>query len=119
MGISGLSIMFDLLLYVLVFGAAALVAKWMIGLHWTRAHTEYVTELLDCGRLSISERCSRVKTVAVGCSWRRYTVCDDKFVMAASDESSTVIHVDVSLIANDEEELFFAREMHEILSIMR
>ena len=50
------------------------------------------------------------------CSWRRYTVCDDKFVMAASDESSTVIHVDVSLIANDEEELFFAREMHEILS---
>ena len=54
--------MFDLLLYVLVFGAAALVAKWMIGLHWTRAHTEYVTELLDCGRLSISERCSRAKT---------------------------------------------------------
>ena len=50
------------------------------------------------------------------CSWRRYTVCDDKFVMAASDESSTVIHVDVSLIANDEDELFVAREMHEILS---
>ena len=62
MGISGLSILFDLLWYVLVFGAAAVVAKWMIELHWTRAHTEYVTELLDCGRLSISERCSRAKT---------------------------------------------------------
>ena len=62
MGISGLGILFDLLWYVLVFGAAAVMAKWMIELHWTRAHTEYVTELLDCGRLSISERCSRVKT---------------------------------------------------------
>ena len=62
MGISGLSILFDLLWYVLVFGAAAVMAKWMIELHWTRAHTEYVTELLDCERLSISERCSRAKT---------------------------------------------------------
>ena len=58
MGISGLGILFDLLWYVLVFGAAAVMAKWMIELHWTRAHTEYVTELLDCGRLSISERCT-------------------------------------------------------------
>ena len=62
MGISGLSILFDLLWYVLVFGAAAVMAKWMIELHWTRSHTEYVTELLDSGRLSISERCSRAKT---------------------------------------------------------
>ena len=70
MGISGLGILFDLLWYVLVFGAAAVMAKWMIELHWTRAHTEYVTELLDCGRLSISERCSRVKTaVALWNDW--------------------------------------------------